>query len=646
MSDISSLPSSLNLAFVEGLYANYLSDPSAVPEEWRRYFASLEGDAEALSSTQANTHNAWQNGHSPNGHVGDGNGHPGFGPSFQPTSLFNPAAGNGTHHNGSANVNGSARSQEQDLAGSDREMQTVARFEAKALQDRVTQLIRAYRVRGHMAAKLDPLGIPRPVPAELEAGFYGFSDADMYRLFSCETMADGQQLTLKEILDRLRNTYCRSIGVQFMHIDDLDVRDWLQDRMESTQNRLQLSREEQIRILTRLTDAVAFEEFIRRKFIGAKSFSLEGSESLIPLLDLAIEKAGDDGIEEVVMGMAHRGRLNVLANIIGKRPSVIFREFEDKDPDLHLGGGDVKYHLGYVNDWVTSSGKPVHLALCFNPSHLEYVNPVAMGRLRAKGDRAGDLGRERGLCILIHGDAAFAGEGVVQETLNMSQLPGYTVGGTLHIVVNNQIGFTTSPEEGRSTPYATDVAKMLQSPIFHVNGEDPEAVAQVVQLAMDFRRTWKRDVGHRHVCLSQAGPQRKRRAEFHAAQAVSRDCNRQPVREGYVEHLLKLNEITREEADQIAENRRQELENELIEARSEDYRPPDKLRGAWGGYIGGPEAGVEDCDTGVPRERLKQLLEALTVLPTRLQGQPEGAAFAGGSRRDGPWRPTARLVDC
>jgi 2-oxoglutarate dehydrogenase E1 component len=639
MSDIGSLPSSLNLAFVEGLYATYLDDSSAVPEEWRRYFASLEGDAEAPASTHQG-HS--QNGHGQNGHGHNGNGIHSFGPSFQPSSLFNPAA-NGSHINGSANASvadGPVTERAQISGGVDLEMQTVARFEAKALQDRVNQVIRAYRVRGHMAARLDPLGIPRPVPAELEAGFYGFSDADMYRLFSCETMADGQQLTLKEILDRLRNTYCRSIGVQFMHIDDLDVRDWLQDRIESTQNRLQLSREEQIRILTRLTDAVAFEEFIRRKFIGAKSFSLEGSESLIPLLDLAIEKAGDDGIEEVVMGMAHRGRLNVLANIIGKRPSVIFREFEDKDPDLHLGGGDVKYHLGYVNDWETSSGKSVRLALCFNPSHLEYVNPVAMGRLRAKGDRAGDLKRERGLCILIHGDAAFAGEGVVQETLNMSQLPGYTVGGTLHIIVNNQIGFTTGPEEARSSPYATDVAKMLQSPIFHVNGEDPEAVAQVVQLAMDFRRAWKRDVVIDMYAYRKLGHNESDEPSFTQPKLYRAIGNRQPVREGYVEHLLKLNEITREEADQIAENRRQELENELIEARSEDYRPPDKLRGAWGGYIGGPEAGVEDCDTGVPRERLKQLIEALTVLPPDFKANPKVqrllAARAAMGRGDQP----------
>src|SRR5258708_1446699 len=261
-----------------------------------------------------------------------------------------------------------------------------------------------------------------------------------------------------------------------MHIDDLAIRRWLQRRMEGTENRLQLSRQEQLRILTRLTDAVTFEEFIRKKFIGAKSFSLEGSESLIPLLELAIEKAASQGIQEVVLGMAHRGRLNVLANIIGKSPKEIFREFADADPQLYVGRGDVKYHLGYSGDWKTASGKNVHLSLCFNPSHLEFVNPVVLGRTRAKQDRARDKERARGLALLIHGDAAFAGEGIVQETLNLSQLAGYHVGGTLHVIVNNQVGFTTSPNEGRSSNYATDVAKMLQGPIFHVNGEDPEAV--------------------------------------------------------------------------------------------------------------------------------------------------------------------------
>src|SRR5258706_14900575 len=252
-------------------------------------------------------------------------------------------------------------------------------------------------------------------------------------------------LTLGSLLERLRNTYCRSIGVQYMHIDELNVRRWLQRRMEATENRLQLTREEQLRILTRLTDAVTFEEFIRKKFIGAKSFSLEGCESLIPLLDLAIEKAGGQGIQEIVLGMAHRGRLNVLANIMGKRPQQIFREFADVTRKPGPGRGDVKYHLGYSSDWRTVAGQKVHLSLCFNPSHLEYVDPVVIGRVRAKQDRVGDTQRNRGLALLIHGDAAFSAQGVVQEILNLSQLSPYTVGRTPHVPVNKQHCFATAP---------------------------------------------------------------------------------------------------------------------------------------------------------------------------------------------------------
>src|SRR5258708_288037 len=389
-----------------------------------------------------------------------------------------------------------------------------------------------------------------------------------------------------------------------MHIDDLAIRRWLQQRMDSTENRLQLSRQEQLRILTRLTDAVTFEEFIRRKFVGAKSFSLEGSESLIPLLDLAVEKAGEQGIEEIVLGMAHRGRLNVLANIIGKSPREIFREFEDADPELYVGRGDVKYHLGYSGDWTTTAGRKIHLSLCFNPSHLEFVDPVVLGRTRAKQDRAGDVERSRAMALLIHGDAAFAAEGVVQETLNLSQLAGYAVGGTLHIIVNNQIGFTTSPEEGRSSVYATDVAKMLQSPIFHVNGEDPEAVAQVVRLAMDFRRTVKRDVfidmyGYRRLGHNEGDePSFTQPALYRAIE------KRKPVREGYLEHLLKLHGITREEADKIAEQRRESLEKELSAAHSPDFHHTnDSLKGLWKGYIGGAESNVSPFKTGVEKGR-------------------------------------------
>ena len=290
-----------------------------------------------------------------------------------------------------------------------------------------------------------------------------------------------------------------------MHIDDHDVRTWLQTRMEGSKNRIELSRQQQIRILTRLTDAIIFEEFVRKKYVGAKTFSLEGAESLIPLLDLSLEQASEQNVNEAVIGMAHRGRLNVLANVMGKRAQNIFWGFDDPDQEILRGKGDVLYHLGHSCDYKTSNGKEVHISLCFNPSHLEYVNSVALGRCRAKQDHVGDVGRTNCLTILIHGDAAFAGEGIVQETLNMSQLNGYSTGGTLHVIVNNQVGFTTDPYESRSTTYASDVAKMLQIPIFHVNGEDPEAVAQVVSLSMEFRKVFQRDVVIDMYCYRRLG---------------------------------------------------------------------------------------------------------------------------------------------
>src|SRR5262245_46022511 len=396
------LPNSVSLEFLDSLYADFLRDPRSVPTDWRNYFQGLaEGNGGAKNQSLL--------------------------PSFKQRSIFSAPGVSGN--------------------GGGTEEATTA-----LLQERVDQLIRDYRVRGHMAAQIDPLGIPRAVPPELGPEFYELSGNDMNRRFACEAMCGGGTLTLSEILDRLRSTYCRLIGVQYMHIDDSLVRHWLQERMEGTGNRINLNHDEQIRILTRLTDAVIFEEFVRKKFIGAKSFSLEGAESLIPLLDLAIERAGEHGIDEIVLGMAHRGRLNVLANIMAKSPRQIFREFADLDPDLYIGGrGDVKYHLGYSSDWETVTGRKIHLSLCFNPSHLEFVNPVALGRMRAKQDRAGDTERQRGMVVLIHGDAAFAGEGVVQETLNLSQLEAYTVGGTLHIVINNQIGFTTSPSQMKSS---------------------------------------------------------------------------------------------------------------------------------------------------------------------------------------------------
>jgi 2-oxoglutarate dehydrogenase E1 component len=501
---------------------------------------------------------------------------------------------------------------------------TVTEKRGDVRQERVDQLIRNYRVRGHMAARLDPLEIARPEPPELHPQFYGFTDRDMDLRFTCETMRSEGTIPLREIVDRLRTTYCRTIGVQFMHIDDLVVREWLQERMEGSSNHIKLSRSEQFRILTRLTDAVIFEEFIRKKFIGAKSFSLEGAESLIPLLDLAIERAGQQGIDEIVMAMAHRGRLNVLANIMGKSPRQIFREFADLDPDLYMSRGDVKYHLGHSSDWKTDAAKTIHLSLCFNPSHLEFVNPVALGRMRAKQDRANDTQRNHGMVILIHGDAAFAGEGIIQETLNLSQLEGYTVGGTLHIVVNNQIGFTTSPSEAKSSVYATDVAKMLQIPIFHVNGEDPEAVSQVVSLAMDFRREFKRDVVIDMYSYRRLGHNEGDEPFFTQPLMYRAIKQRKAVREGYLDHLLRLGGVTREEADEIAEIRHGWLERELSQATSDAYKAPKEIRrGIWAPYIGGPESEVEEADTSVDKDRLTELLEAQTQLPDGFHPHPK-----------------------
>src|SRR5437867_3242272 len=512
--------------------------------------------------------------------------------------------------------------------------------EMAVLQDRVDQLVRAYRVRGHMIARIDPLDLPRPYPPELDPAYYGLGEEHMDRVFSVVTIPGATDLTLRGILQRLRNTYCRSIGVQYMHIDDLSARWWLRDCMEGSENHLDLGRDEQIRILTRLTDAVVFEEFLQKRYLGAKTFSLEGAESLIPLLDLAIEKAGAHGIEEIVLAMAHRGRLNVLANIVGKSPQEIFYEFEDPDPGVHRGRGDVKHHLGYSTEWVTAAGPKVHISLCFNPSHLEFVNPVALGRVRAKQDRAGDARRVRGMALLIHGEAAFAGEGIAQETLNMSELEAYRTGGTIHVIVNNQIGFTTPPSEGRSSTYATDVAKMLQIPIFHVNGENPEAIAQVVTLAMEFRRKFQRDVVIDMYAYRRRGHNEADEPAFTQPLMYRAIEGRKPVREGYLEHLLALGGVTGEEADRIADERRERLEKGLAAVRSGDYSLcTEAYGGIWTGYRGGAEGAWEEVTTGAPRDRLASLLVATARLPQDFHPHPKIARglqqrleMAGGRR--------------
>jgi 2-oxoglutarate dehydrogenase E1 component len=572
----------LSLAFLEEMHADYVCNPRKVSDDWRRFFDSHKqqhGNG-AVSASYSRA------------------------PSFRSRSIYRPA------------------SAQPDAGGG---ANTKTRGHAPdGMQDRVDQLVRAYRVRGHMVAKLNPLGSECQRVPELELSHYGFSDEDADRPFSSRTIVGPEVRTLREIVQRMRNTYCRNIGVQFMHIDDLDIRHWLQDRMEGTENRIELSRRQQFRMLTLLTEAVVFEEFIQKKYVGAKSFSLEGCESLIPLLELAIERAAEQGIVEIVIGMAHRGRLNVQANILSKPAHAIFREFDDVDPNRNLGGGDVKHHLGYSGDWESSTGRKVHLSLCFNPSHLEFINPVALGRMRAKQDRAEDVQREKGMVLLIHGDAGFAAEGIVQETLNLSELDAYRIGGTLHVIVNNQIGFTTSPSEGRSSLYSTDVAKMLQIPIFHVNGEDPEGVAQVTRLAMDFRREFERDVVIDMYGYRRHGHNEMDEPSFTQPLLYQAIEIRNSVRDGYLENLLKLGDVSQDRADGIIDTCRMELRRGLSAARSENYAPDAQAsEGIWSGYLGGPDESVEEVSTGVEQERLSALLKRLTRVPDDFSLHPK-----------------------
>ncbi len=568
---------SYSLDYIDDLYVQYIRDPNSVSPGWRTYFEEF-----SLAS---------------GGSIG---------------ARSAAAAGGGPV----ANATGSA------VATDDGEPDAVARsIRDEALwlaemQDRVDNLVREYRVRGHLMAKLDPLKRPRTGKPLLDPGDYGLRQQDLDRPFSCEALQYVNGRTLGDVLKKLQNTYCRSIGAQFMHIDNRTIRDWLQRRMESCENRLELSRDVQLRIYTRLADAEIFEEFVRKKFVGAKTFSLEGAESLIPLLDLSLEKAGQHKVEGVVLAMAHRGRLNVLANILGKRAQSIFWSFDDPCPDMHRGAGDVRYHLGYSSDWTTSMGAKVHISLCFNPSHLEYVNTVAQGRCRAKQERMGDDRQSKFMTILIHGDAAFAGEGIVQETLNMSELGGYKTGGTLHVVLNNQVGFTTEPHESRSCTYATDVAKMLQIPIFHVNGEDPEAVAQVVNLAMDFRREFKRDVVIDMYAYRKWGHNEGDEPRFTQPQMYKAVDAHQSVRESYLGRLFKMGEITRQEADAIAEVRQAKLEREFELAQKEEFVDDlQTMGGAWQGYYGGPDP-ENDCPrTKVDAEGFARVMRGLSEVP-------------------------------
>ena len=512
---------SANTAFVEDIHARYLADPESVSAEWRRYFEALPEEDAPVGDTGK-----------------ESLGEPEPAQTSVPVSTMEAMMAVNTDNKKQASV---------------------------------LQLINAHRFRGHQQADLDPLKqYERPKVPELDPDYYHFSQEDLGRIFNTGSLFAPDELTLDEIFYIVKSTYCRTIGAEYMHINETEHKRWIQRRLEESEGQHRFSTEKRKHILERVIAANALEEHLHRKYVGQKRFSLEGGEALIPLLDELVQSGGEAGVREAVIGMAHRGRLNVLINIIGKLPEELFDEFEGMSSQTadvaSTSSGDVKYHLGYSSD-IQTPGGVIHLTLSFNPSHLEIIDPVVEGSVRARQDRRNDKARAQVLPIIIHGDAAFAGQGVVMETFNLSQTRGYSTGGTVHIIVNNQIGFTTSdPLDSRSTLYCTDVAKMVQAPIFHVNGDDPDAVVYVAKLALDYRMKFKKDVVIDMVCYRRHG--HSEADEPAATQPIMYQKIRQHknIREVHAERLVREEVATHEEIQQLHDDYIEALESNRVVA--------------------------------------------------------------------------------
>jgi 2-oxoglutarate dehydrogenase E1 component len=557
-----------NASAVEGLYEQYLDDPAAVPSGWREYFESL-GDPEAEI------------------------------------------------------VHSKIRDDLLAEARTGRRMSTAtARVSGKPVgsgekQSAVSRLIQVYSLRGHQIADIDPLGLmDRRMPGVLKLDYLGLTDADMDTEFFTGGLAgmDNERMKLRDILDLLKSIYCGKIGAEFAHISRARERLWLRSRFEKGAAADKLSNEERLWTLEQLTSAEGIERYLHTRYVGQKRFSLEGGESLIPMLDDIIQQGGASGVREIVIGMAHRGRINVLVNILGKSPEELFEEFEGNyDLDELKGSGDVKYHKGFSADMRTSGGN-VHIALAFNPSHLEIVNPVVEGSVRARQQRRGDLERLEVLPVLIHGDAAFAGQGVVTETFQMSQTNGFRTGGSVHIVINNQIGFTTSrPSDARSTEYCSDVAKMIEAPIFHVNSDDPEAVLFVTRLALDYRQKFRKDVVIDLVCYRRHG--HNEADEPSATQPIMYGAikSHKTTRELYANRLEQAGVIEATTAAELQDNYRDRLDRGEPVPKSSlgligdeftvDWTP--FLHTEWGDYV----------DTTISPAQVARLGASITDIP-------------------------------
>lgn len=555
-----------NAAYVEELYELYLHDPNAVPEEWRTYFQKLPADGSTATDVSHST----------------------------------------------------IRDHFVLLAKNQRRAQPVSAgsvsSEHEKKQVEVLRLIQAYRMRGHQAAKLDPLGLwQRPAPVDLSINHYGLTNADLDTTFRAGDLFIGkEEASLREIFEALEKTYCRTIGAEFTHIVDSEQRSWFQQRLESVRGRPEFSADVQAHLLERVTAGEGLEKYLGTKYPGTKRFGLEGGESLIPMLDEMIQRSGSYGTKEVVIGMAHRGRLNVLVNTFGKNPRELFDEFEGKKMN-ELGSGDVKYHQGFSSNVMTTGGE-VHLAMAFNPSHLEIVSPVVEGSVRARQDRRNDTVGDKVLPISIHGDAAFAGQGVVMETFQMSQTRGFKTGGTVHIVINNQVGFTISnPLDARSTEYATDVAKMIQAPILHVNGDDPEAVLFVTQLAIDYRMQFKRDVVIDLVCYRRRGHNEADEPNGTQPLMYQQISKQRTTRELYAEALIQAGRIDAERAQAKIDEYRNALDNGLHVVKSLVKEPNRELFVDWRPYLG--HAWTARHDTRFDLKTLQELSAKLLELP-------------------------------
>ena len=585
--------SGINAEYMAHLYEEYLSDASSVDASWKSFFDDLNDDERSLLD-ELN------------------------GASWTPDENRKSSRGfKDEAANDDAPVAEAARSESEQYGRRSSDALTREDVRKAALDSvRALMLIRAYRARGHMMANLDPLELKeKGTHHELEPEHYGFKPADYDRPIFINGVLGKEYATLNDILAILKETYCGTIGVEFLHLTDPDEKAWVQERIEEPKNKTDFTVNGKRAILQRLIAGEKFEQFLHKKYPGTKRFGVDGGEALIPMIEQIMKRGGQLGLEEIVIGMAHRGRLNVLANVMGKPYTAIFAEFQGQSttPDDVLGSGDVKYHMGTSSDR-DFDGNKVHLSLTANPSHLEFVNPVVIGKVRAKQVQRSDIQSVSVLPLILHGDAAFAGQGITAETLMISELPGYRVGGTVHIVINNQIGFTTMPKYSRSGPYSTDVAKMLAAPIFHVNGDDPEAVVHVARIATEFRQKFKKDVVIDMFCYRRFGHNEGDEPAFTQPLMYEKISKQETALAKYIKQLVDERVVTDEEAQEMIDTFNGEME-EAFKA-TEAYKPneADFLGGAWQGMTVAPE-GPNRGQTAVDKSVIDRVGKVLTTVP-------------------------------